>query len=137
MIRTIRIKSGEVSLMEEGIIFAKAFPYTEMNLELAQEYHGVVSYLSEEQNHCTIADITGLAYMAKDAREWLKDNSNKWGKTISLALISNSFTAKMIGNLFITLSRPSYPSRLFSNYEEAYHWSKQNYQNYTAKTDIS
>lgn len=130
MKRTIRIAAGEVTLLENGLIIAKVNPDAEVNLPLAMEYHDIVRYVSEEQPHATVVDISGLTYISKEAREWLKDTSSEWGKTVSVAMITNSYTSKIIGNLFLSVSRPSYPVRLFTSLEAATEWSKDNYRTY-------
>lgn len=135
MKRTIRIATGEVSLVDEELIYFKLYPNTEISLSLVKEYNSIVGYLCEERPHVTIGDISGLTYLAKEAREWLTQRSNEWGITISMALISNSFSSKLIGNLFLTVSRPKYPIRIFSNYADAEQWSRKNYSTYTASVE--
>jgi hypothetical protein len=132
MKRTIRIAAGEVTLQEDGLIYATAYPGAEVSLPLAVEYHEIVSYLSEERAHATVLDISGLTYMSKEAREWLRDASSAWGRTVSVALITNSYTSKIIGNLFLSASRPSYPIRLFTSADAATEWSRENYRTYIA-----
>ncbi len=136
MYRKVRISVGEISLLEDGVVYAKAFPNAEVSLTVAKEYHEVVAYITEERPHSTILDITGVIYLAKDAREWLRDTSNQWGNTVSVALITNSFAAKTIGNLFLKLSRPSYPVRIFEDMESAQRWATKNYTTYMACQEL-
>lgn len=122
--------------MDEGVIYGVAFPNVEVNLELAQEYAGIVAYLCEERPHSTVLDISGVTYLAKDAREWLRDHSNQAGITVSVALITNSYTSKIIGNIFLRLSRPSFPMRLFSDKEEAMRWARKNYSTHMSAVEL-
>jgi len=132
MHRTIQIRAGEVSLVEDGLIYGKAFSNAEVDLDIAKEYYSVVAYLCEERPHSTVLDISGVSYLSKEAREWLQQQSSQWGKTVSAALITNSFVSKAIGNLFIRLSKPSFPVRLFESRESAEQWARKNYSTYMA-----
>lgn len=132
MHRTVQIRVGEVSLVEDGLIYGKAFANAEVDLKIAQEYYSVVAYLSEERPHSTVLDISGVTYLSKDAREWLREESSQWGITVSAALITNSFASKAIGNLFLKLSKPSFPVRIFESRELAEQWARKNYSTYMA-----
>ncbi|MCF8258124.1 MAG: hypothetical protein K9J06_11240 [Flavobacteriales bacterium] len=132
MKRTIQTSIGEVSLLEHGLIYTRAFKNTEVGLSAAQEYHEAVAYLCEDGPHCSILDISGVTYLSKEAREWMSETSSVWGRTISAAIIADSFTAKTIGNLFIKLSRPSYPVRIFEDFDSAEIWAKKNFKTFMA-----
>jgi hypothetical protein len=132
MYRTVQISIGELSLVEDGLIYVKVFTNAEVTLDIAKEYHSVVAYLCEERPHSTVLDISGVTYVSKDAREWLQEHSSQWGKTVSAALITNSFTSKAIGNLVLTLSKPSFPVRLFESRDLAEQWARRNYSTYMA-----
>jgi len=122
--------------MNDGIIYGVAFPNVEVGMELAQEFASIVGYLCEDRPHSTVLDISGVTYLAKDAREWLRDHSNQWDRTISVALITNSYTSKIIGNLFLKLSRPNFPMRIFSNLDDALRWSRKNYTTYMSSAEM-
>ncbi len=136
MYRKVRIALGEVSLLEDGLVYAKAFPNVEVGLAEAQEYYQLVAYITEERPHSTILDISGLTYLAKDAREWLRDQSSEWGLTVSAAILTNSYTSKAIGNLFIRLSKPSFPVRMFDSMDDAERWARKNYSTYMACQEL-
>jgi len=114
-------------MREEGIIFAKAFPNTELDVESALEYHGMVAYIADGKRHCTVVDITGLAYMEKDAREALIKATSERGNTIAAALITNSFTSRMIANFFLTVNKPTFPVRVFDDSILAHQWARSEY----------
>jgi hypothetical protein len=115
-------------MREDGIIFAKAFPNAEINVESALEYHGMVAYIADGRPHCTVIDVTGLAYMEKDAREALIKATTERGKTIAAALITNSFTSKMIANFFLTVNKPNFPVRVFDDALMAHQWARSQFE---------
>ena len=134
--RKVRISFGEISLLEDGLVYAKAFQNTEMSLEMAKELCAAVCYITEERPHSSVIDISGLTYVAKDAREWLRDTTNQMGVTVSVALITNSFASKAIANLVLKMSRPSYPMRIFDNLDSAELWALKNYTTYMACQEL-
>lgn len=136
MERTIRTSIGEVTLMDEGIVHVRAFQNAEVSLEMAKEYFEVVAYLCEERPHSTILDISGVTFVSKEAREWLRDRSSEWGKTVSAALITGSFTSRAIGQIFLRFNRPSFPVRIFDNLDHANLWARKNYRTYMACQEV-
>ena len=125
--RTVRSDFGEVSLREAGILQARLFNDVEINLERAKEYHSLVEYLSRSQPHVTLIDITGISSMTPAARKQLQEASSEWGKTIAVALVTNSFTARVIGNFFLSINKPSYPIQIFTDSLVAHQWAKNEY----------
>jgi hypothetical protein len=122
--RTVRSSFAEVSVREEGLVYVKAFTNAEIGLEEAKEYHSMVAYLSLNKPHCTVIDISGVAYVSAEARKFLQDQSSEWGNTLAVGVITNSFTSKMIANFFMTVNKPSYPIRVFSDVLLANQWAK-------------
>jgi len=127
MKRTVRNEVGEVTVREKGIVFARAFSGAEINMKEAKDYHSMVAYLSNNEPHVTVLDITGLKYISKESREFLSRNSDEWGKTVAVALIINSFTARMVANFFLTVNKPDYPIKAFTDTLLAQQWAKNEY----------
>jgi len=127
MRRTVRIDVGEVTVREEGLVYARVFPGSVIGVKESEEYHSMVAYLTHSEPHVTIIDISGISELKKDARELLVSNSNEWGKTVALALITNSMASKVFGNFFLAVNRLNYPVKIFSDYTSAYNWARQQY----------
>lgn len=128
MKRTVRSNVAEVSVREEGLVNVRAFSNAEIDLEEAKEYHSMVAYLSMNKPHCTVIDVTGVTYLSAEARKYLQEKSTEWGKTIAVAMVTNSFTSKMIANFFITVNKPSYPVKIFSDVLLANQWAKAQFE---------
>ncbi len=126
--RTVRSDFGEVSVRETGVLFARVYPDITIDIKRAKEYHSLVSYLSKNRAHCTVIDITNLKEMSSEARTHLQGISSEWGKTLAVALITNSFTAKVIGNFFLSVNKPTYPVKVFTDSLEAHLWARQQYR---------
>jgi len=133
MRRTVRIDVGEVTVREEGLVYARVFPESVIGVNESEEYHSMVAYLTHSEPHVTIIVISGIKELKKGARELLVANSNEWGKTLALALITNSLASKIFGNFFLAVNRLKYPVKIFSDYTAAHNWAKQEYFKGNAK----
>jgi hypothetical protein len=133
MKRTVRSDIGEVTVRETGLVYAKAFAGAEINIKEAREYHSMVEYLTHSEQHVTVIDISGIKYISKESREFLSQNSNDWGKTIAVAFIVNSFTARMVANLFLTVNKLDYPIKAFTDTLSAQQWAKSEYWKFSVR----
>lgn len=125
--RTVRSDFGEVSLRETGILHARVFTGMEIDLKRAKDYHALVSYLCRQKPHVTVIDITGISSITPDARAYLQEASSEWKKTLAVALLTNTFTARVIGNFFLSVNRPNYPIQVFTESLVAHQWAKNEY----------
>jgi len=70
-----------------------------------------------------VYDLTRIAYIHDEARQYFASGADIVGTVVGVALISDSFLGKMIGNLFITLGAPrKYEVQFFDNPIRAEHW---------------
>ena len=71
----------------------------------------------------TLFDIREVKSTTKEARDYLANEGNEL--VMASALLVNSSVTKMIGNFFITVSRPKNPTRLFLNKDKSLEWLEQ------------
>lgn len=73
-----------------------------------------------------VYDISGIDRIDDDARNYLSRNADVKGTVIGIALISNTFRGKMVGNLFITLGgAKNHPVQFFECSSSAEHWVRK------------
>lgn len=125
--RTVRSDFGEVSLREQGLIQARVLHGVEIDIEKARIYHGLVEHLSHGEPHCTVIDLSGITGITTQARKFLQEVSSEWGKTVAVGLITNSFTSRILANFFLSVNKPSYPIRVFTDALQAKQWAKEQY----------
>jgi len=125
--RTVRSDFGEVSIRQEGVVHAKVLHGVEIDLDKAKTYHSLVEYLTSNTAHSTVIDLSGVSTVSPEAREFLQMKSSQWGKTIAVALVTSTFTARVIGNFFLTVNKPSYPVKIFTDPLIAQHWAYSEY----------
>ncbi len=67
-----------------------------------------------------LADIRCVQSFSKEARDLLaKDGTTLLSAT---AILINSPLSKVIANFYLRLSNPAIPTRLFTDFDEAYNW---------------
>ncbi len=61
--------------------------------------------------------------MDKKAREFIRSMDSK--QTVARAVVKSSRFSAMIINFYTRISKPTIPTKIFTNYEEAYNWLMQ------------
>ncbi len=70
-----------------------------------------------------LADSRQVTYHSKEVREFYA--SREMGDHISaMAVLVESFATKLIGNFFIRVNKPHFPTKLFTDEKEAIAWLK-------------
>jgi hypothetical protein len=70
--------------------------------------------------HPLLVDIRGVKSFSKEARDYIaKDGTALLSAT---AILINSPLTKVLANFYLKLSNPEVPTRLFTNFDEAYNW---------------
>ncbi len=132
--RTIRSSVAEITIRQDGLLYARAFPNAKIGLKQAKEYYAMVQHLTGSKIHALVINISDVSEITKDAREYLAKESSDLGNTAAVALISKSTVGKMIGNIFIAVTKPNYPVQIFNNFLEAHHWAQMEYIRYRTRT---
>ncbi|HLG02131.1 MAG TPA: hypothetical protein VI731_00960 [Bacteroidia bacterium] len=114
---------------EDGIfcsITKKNAPLTKAALRESFEF---IRANSGGNKVCWLGNVTNLSPPEKEARDYAAEETPKFIQ--ALALITNSTLSKFIANVFLQLKKPPYPTRLFTNEEDALQWLRQ-FKNETA-----
>ena len=70
-----------------------------------------------------LADIRNLGKVSDEAREWLAtDEANEL--IPAMAILTNNPIQKLLANFYLMLSKPSMPTRLFTDKDKALRWLK-------------
>ncbi len=109
--------------IEDGIFYMTYKPLEVLSYEIAQEIVKERIAFKAGQSYPCLFDIREVKSTSKEARDYLADEGNEL--VISSALLVNSSVTKMIGNFFITVSRPKSPTRLFVREDKSREWLDQ------------
>jgi len=91
-------------------------------LKEAQEVVQAHNQLAEGSPACVLADIRAVKVGADRAarKHYVSAESAEFKS--GMAMLVSSPMQRMLGNIFFQLNRPPYPTRLFSQEEEALQW---------------
>ncbi len=74
----------------------------------------------EGKSYPSLFDIREVKSTNKDGRDYMANEGNDL--VVASALLVSSSVTKMIGNFFMTVSKPKNPTRLFTSESEARDW---------------
>ena len=120
---TPRVSTTVADLMIEdgGILLICFKPDARLNAECIDELIDAHVALADGRKHPTLADVRNLIEDDHLSRK-LGAGPRPASVTSKLALLVGSPLSRLIGNFFVRVSRPAYPTRLFSEEELARRW---------------
>jgi len=108
---------------ENGILCSiskKAAPQTmEETIQTVEDFKKMLN----GREVCMLIDVTHSVPSSREVRQYAANEFPKFTKAI--AMISDSPLGKMIANLFFSIMKQPYPTKMFTNEEEAKDWLKQ------------
>ncbi len=117
--------SGEVIDMwfEEGILIGM-YKVENVDLNVAKlATQERLAFIKGTAYPC-LADYTKVKSTSKDARDFFATEESSSLMT-SLAVLTDSNLGKVIVNFYLQISKPKFPTKLFTDREEALTWLKK------------
>jgi hypothetical protein len=110
--------------LEGGIIYGRYKDNVIVDLAAAKKIAGDRITLSNGKDYPSISYIDGLNSIKKEARDFFSHDDGIKHMT-KLALITTSPISRIAGNFFLSVSKPTVPTRMFSEKEDAVKWVKE------------
>ena len=126
--KTSEIDTAYIEKYPGNVFHVTVKPGTELTLEAAKRLIRATNQMLDDTTNYRggVYDLSKIAYIHPDAREYLAEGSEIQGTVVGVALLSNSFLGKMVGNLFISLGSPSnFPVKYFESPIRAEFWVRQ------------
>jgi len=121
---TIRSRTAELFIDENGIIHQTLDPGSEVTLEDIKEDISLYSVLDKKRKAFVLIDLCNVNSVEKQARDYLA--SEETAKKVSAAaLVAQTRTSKVLGNFFLGLNKPMMPVKLFMSTDDGLDWLKQ------------
>ncbi|HLG03232.1 MAG TPA: STAS/SEC14 domain-containing protein [Bacteroidia bacterium] len=118
--------------IEGGILCCVYADKLSIDLEVAKKCVADRIAFVEGRSYACMIDMRGIHMVSKEARDYFADE----GSTLITAgalIIGNPLT-RMLGNIFLQVSKPKVPLRLFSDEKNAMQWlKKQEYKSAVLK----
>jgi len=119
----VATRTSKVWLGEDDIVRAVYAPKAEVQLADAKENIAALVEVSKGKRVLLLADSRPLKSITREAREYFA--GKKAAKVENAcALLIGSHVSKIIGNFFLGINKPSYPTRLFTSETQAIEWLK-------------
>ena len=123
MTTQIEVRSQKIWRDSDGIIHAKLKPNIDIGLQDAQEAVRAITTLCEGTRRPILVDMTELKSMDRAARVHFSGPETALAESAAALLVSSPLT-RAIGNFFMGLNKPLFPTRLFTSEAEALDWLK-------------
>lgn len=126
--KTSEIDTAYIEKYPGNVFHVTIKPGTEVTLESARRLINATNQMLDDTTTFRggVYDLSRIAYIHPDAREYLAEGNDIQGTVAGVALLSNSFLGKMVGNLFISLGSPNkFPVKYFESPIRAEFWIRQ------------
>lgn len=112
-------------------VYHDCFPKKHDNLAEMKQYVKTVNlFIRDYTPIASLMDIRKVKGSSKKVRDFMSSISSINEDTLCLAVLVNAGISKIIGNIFLKFSSPSYPTRLFTNKDKAITWLEEQTKEY-------
>lgn len=121
---------------DEGFLRVTSKPVEEITLEDVKHDFETAAQLVSFTRTAVLADSRDHTNYTNEIRDFYA--SKEMAENISaMAILITSLSTRIIGNFFIKIHKPHFPTRLFTNEEDAARWLKKFSRETTAKSSSS
>lgn len=117
------IKTAKIWLGEDGIVYIKILPKSEITLKDIKEQFKIASKLVNNKRVPFLIDSRGVKSIERGARKFIQEESEKI--VTQLAILIGSYISRLIGNFFIGINKVPYPTKIFTLEDKAIQWLKR------------
>ena len=119
-----RTKTEEIKMLTSGIIHCKVLPDTFLTEDDARENIEAISRMAKGKRVPVIVDIRAAKGASKEARKFFGKKEVAEVQS-ACAMITGSPLTKLLGNFFIGVNKPLFPTKLFTDEKDALNWLHQ------------
>lgn len=113
-------RTATIHIDDNNILHIIMLDNVHLDYEDAVDNALVIKRLSKEKKVLKLIDARLSFSMNRKAREFIKSVDLK--QTLARAVVKGSVLSSLLMTFFITLSKPETPTKIFSDYEDAYKW---------------
>ncbi len=120
MTNEIITSSHKIFFLDTGII--KDVPFTQdETFDKAKEALDAAKKYTGNRKYPLLVDIRLVKSMSREARQFYS-SEEVTNNASALAFLAESTISKLLANFFLGLNKPPYPTKLFTNEDEAIEW---------------
>jgi hypothetical protein len=120
-VKEVQTRTAKIFKDDNGILHFIMTEGIHLDYEDAIDNAIVIKRLTNGEPTLKLVDSRADWTIDKKAQTFLRSNEVK-EKTLARAVVKNSIINSVLINFFAKLSRPKVPTKIFTNYEEAYKW---------------
>ena len=121
--KVIKTGTANIWMDEEGIVWIENHVPVVNKKDIRENLLAVIEF-AQQTKRPVINIINSITMIEKEARDYGASEEVK--KAVSaMALVANGRLSVLVANLFIRLSVPPYPTKIFTTNEDALIWLKQ------------
>ncbi len=109
--------------LDDGVALHVIRPGARLELVDAQHNFTAMVEMTGHQRVPLVADLSQMAAASREVRQY-NSGADAATAVTALAMIVGSPVSRMIGNFYMSLYRPAFPARLFSDAAQAVQWAK-------------
>lgn len=123
MTAQVEVRTQKIWLDAEGIVHAKLKPNLMFGLADALEAVRAIRELCGDKRSPVLVDMTELLSMDREARQYFAGAETAQVESAAAILIRSPLS-RAIGNFFLGLNKPLFPTQLFTSESDALAWLK-------------
>ena len=131
--KRVKTRTARISVDENGIVIIRIIEGVKMDFEDAADNFLVVKHLTEGGRCLKLIDARVNWSLDKKAQSFFSGKDVK-ERTRARAIVINSTVKKLLLNFFHSMNVINAPTKVFTDYNEAYKWLKG--FNYDSKSDL-
>lgn len=120
----IKTRTNNIYLDDDRIIRCQLSSGSEIKAEDIKEDFAVFSKLIGDKNAPVLLDLRGIKSVTREAREYVSSPESMRFMSV-LALLIGSPISKVVGNFFLGINKPPYPTKIFTSEAKALAWLKE------------
>ncbi|MGZ3883709.1 MAG: DUF7793 family protein [Bacteroidia bacterium] len=122
--KRIQTRTSEYSVIEKPVFLCRLLPDTEVDVEDVDKNTDAVMEMAGGERYAVLVDARVPVQITAKAMEHAQQ-PRSYINLIAQAILVNSLANRLIGNFIIKFHRPASPTRLFSDYDAALNWLKE------------
>ena len=112
-----------VDIEEEGIIKIKILPNASIDVDTARDIVERAGDIAGSYIHANLVDIRKMVFMSREARAYLGKQDKSI--VIAVAILMNSVFHGTLSNLYLTITKPRIPTKIFDREVNALDWLRK------------
>jgi hypothetical protein len=117
-------RTCEYSIIEKPIFLCKMIADREVDVDDVQENYETMLRIAENQLYAVLVDARVTVQITKEGMEH-GTRPECYTNLIAQAILVDSLANRLVGNFIIKFHRPASPTKLFSDYDKALEWLRE------------